>query len=116
MGDTILLTRVLELGSRKYTLRAPKPELKSVKDGKEEPGVFSRDWQRNPDSLGKGLGLTVVRVEATVLEQTKGKMEVIVKTKRRKGYTRTLRRKTPFTRLRIGEIKIGDGATPIESI
>lgn len=44
-----------------------------------------------------------------VLEHTKGKMFEVTKFKKRKGYRRLLRSKLEFTRLRVGEIVIGEG-------
>lgn len=80
VGDTLALTDVHELGSREYTLRG---------DPLITPGT--------------------VTVKATVVEHTKGKMEVIVKKKRRKGYKKTIKHKQTYTRLRIGEILVSDG-------
>jgi large subunit ribosomal protein L21 len=71
------LSEINELGSREYTLRG------------------------NP-TISPGR----VKVEATVIEHTKGKQEVVVKRKRRKGYYKTIRNKHPYTRLRIGPIEI----------
>ena len=80
VGDRLLLSEIHELGSRNYTIRG--------------------------DPL---LPSSVVRVEATVLEHTKGKMERIVKFKRRKHYKKTVEHKQTYTRLRIGPFDIGSG-------
>ncbi|KAG6813859.1 hypothetical protein H0H92_006266 [Tricholoma furcatifolium] len=77
VGDVLTLDNIHELGSREYTLRG------------------------NPT-----ISPERVRVQATVLEHTKGKMETIFKKKRRKGYQKTIKHKQPYTRLRIGEIEI----------
>lgn len=77
VGDVLALSDIHELGSREYTLRG-NPIIPSSR----------------------------VKVEATVIEHTKGKQEVVVKRKRRKGYYKTIRNKHPFTRLRIGSIDI----------
>lgn len=109
-GDRIALTRILEVGSRDYTLRAAplassaagtgasavsaaleanKRELlvpvmtRSVVDGAGIP----RDWQRHPNSLPH-LAEGVVQAELVVLEHTKGAMFEVEKFKRRKGYRR----------------------------
>jgi large subunit ribosomal protein L21 len=50
-----------------------------------------------------------VHVQATVVEHTKGKMEATVKFKKRKGYTKTIKTKSKYTRLRVGEIVLGEG-------
>jgi len=53
----------------------------------------------------RGTGtLGAVKVEAVVIEHTKGSMEYIFKKKRRKGYKRTIQHKQGYTRLRIGGI------------
>ena len=77
VGDVLTLDEIHELGSREYTLRG------------------------NPT-----ISPSRVRVQATVLEHTKGKMESIFKKKRRKGYQKTITHKQPYTRLRIGEIEL----------
>ncbi|KAF9531692.1 ribosomal protein L21-like protein [Crepidotus variabilis] len=75
VGSIIRLDTILEVGSREYTVRG------------------------NPN-----LPVSQVKVEATVVEHTKGTMEYIFKKKRRKGYQRTIQHKQQYTRLRIGEI------------
>ncbi|KAL8283752.1 hypothetical protein RQP46_005547 [Phenoliferia psychrophenolica] len=126
-GDVLALTRILEVGSRDYTLRASAPADAShtasavsaalaanrlplltpalsrtvVRDG------IPRDWQRHPDSL-PALGEDVVMGSLVVLEHTKGKMFEVEKFKRRKGYRRTLRSKLGFTKLRVGDIVFGE--------
>ncbi|KAF8967717.1 ribosomal protein L21-like protein [Flammula alnicola] len=77
VGDVLVLDEIHELGSREYTLRG-NPVIPANK----------------------------VKVEATVVEHTKGKMEYIFKKKRRKGYKKTIQHKQPYTRLRIGNIEI----------
>ncbi|GLB41865.1 putative ribosomal prokaryotic L21 protein [Lyophyllum shimeji] len=77
VGDVLTLDEIHELGSRDYTLRG-------------NPVI--------PPSR--------VKVDATVVEHTKGKMEFIFKKKRRKGYQKTIKHKQPYTRLRIGNIEI----------
>ena len=80
VGDIIQLERIHEVGSRDYTLRA---------------------------SEGDFLAPTLVKCAATVIEHTKGRMEETVKFKRRKGYHKTIKNKSMYTRLRIGEISLG---------
>ncbi|KJA28178.1 hypothetical protein HYPSUDRAFT_197696 [Hypholoma sublateritium FD-334 SS-4] len=77
VGDVLVLDEIHELGSREYTLRG------------------------NPV-----IPTGSVKVEATVVEHTKGNMEYIFKKKRRKGYRKTIQHKQPYTRLRIGSIEI----------
>jgi large subunit ribosomal protein L21 len=77
VGDTLALSEIHELGSREYTLRG------------------------NPV-----IPHNSVRVEATVLEHTRGRMEFIFKKKRRKRYQKTISHKQPYTRLRIGPVNI----------
>ncbi|KDQ19537.1 hypothetical protein BOTBODRAFT_51909 [Botryobasidium botryosum FD-172 SS1] len=77
VGDVLSLDSIHELGSREFTIRG------------------------EPD-LPKGA----VSVYARVVEHTKGRMEEIVKKKRRKGYKKTIKHKQTYTRLRIGDIDI----------
>lgn len=77
VGDVLALSEIHEVGSREYTLRG-------------NPTI-------PPDH---------VKVEATVVEHTKGKMETIFKKKRRKGYQKTITHKQTYTRLRIGPIDV----------
>ena len=77
VGDVLVLDEIHELGSREYTLRG------------------------NPV-----IPPNTVKVEATVVEHTKGKMKFIFKKKRRKGYRKTIQHKQPYTRIRIGDIEI----------
>ncbi|RDX54302.1 hypothetical protein K466DRAFT_536569 [Polyporus arcularius HHB13444] len=79
VGDVLRLSDIHEIGSREYTVRG-------------NPVIPSEQ----------------VRVEATVVEHTKGRMELIFKKKRRKGYERTVQHKQTYTRLRIGPIDIID--------
>ncbi|KAH9935066.1 ribosomal protein L21-like protein [Amylocystis lapponica] len=79
VGDVLALSEIHEVGSREYTMRG-NPVIPSEK----------------------------VKVEATVVEHTKGRMEVIVKKKRRKGYQKTIKHKQTYTRLRIGPIDVVD--------
>lgn len=76
-GDVLRLEEIHELGSREYTIRG-NPVIPADK----------------------------VKVEATVVEHTKGPMEFIFKKKRRKGYRKTIQHKQGYTRLRIGDIQI----------
>ncbi|TFK51649.1 hypothetical protein OE88DRAFT_1734704 [Heliocybe sulcata] len=77
VGDVLALSEIHEIGSREFTLRG-------------DP-IIPKD---------------AVKVAATVVEHTKGKMEIIVKKKRRTGYVRTIKHKQPYTRLRIGTIDV----------
>jgi large subunit ribosomal protein L21 len=82
VGDVIQLDNIHEVGSRDYTLRSTEGEVLSKES---------------------------VRVNATVVEHTKGKMEATVKFKKRKGYTKTIKNKSKYTRLVVGEIEVGGG-------
>lgn len=129
VGTKIALTRILEVGSRDYTLRAsipsPSPSIHSAKAQslsslKTAPlitrpvqarnvstngGLIPKDFQRHPDSLPY-LSNSLVQAELTVVEHTKGEMFQVDKFKRRKGYRRSLRSKLGWTKLRMGEIKL----------
>ncbi|GAA5943443.1 bL21 family ribosomal protein [Sporobolomyces koalae] len=134
VGTEIALTRILEVGSRDYTLRAsslspsgtdPESRTQSVKSqalssfnstatNTLRPATVrdvnvdgvAKDWQRHPDSLPY-LSNQLVRANLTVVEHTKGEMFQVDKFKRRKGYRRSLRSKLGFTKLRMGEITLG---------
>jgi large subunit ribosomal protein L21 len=82
VGDVLALSEIHEVGSREFTLRG------------------------NPT-----IPAEQVKVEATVVEHTKGQMEVIFKKKRRKGYQRTTKHKQTYTRLRIGPIEVVEPVT-----
>jgi large subunit ribosomal protein L21 len=137
-GEKIELTRILELGSRDYTLRAT--AIMGGKMGGIEGGVTNsargkgvtkgplllpasarsitsvgipRDWQRHPDSLPT-LADGIVKASLVVLEHTKGSMFEVYKFKKRKGYRRTLKSKLGFTKLRMGDIVIGNGEGIVE--
>ena len=86
VGDVLALSEIHEVGSREFTLRG------------------------NPI-----IPAEQVKVEATVVEHTKGKMEVIFKKKRRKGYQRTTKHKQTYTRLRIGPIEVAPTTTPLQA-
>jgi large subunit ribosomal protein L21 len=47
-----------------------------------------------------------------VLEHTKSPMERLLKKKRRKGYEKTIEHKQGWTRLRVGDIVLGEGVRP----
>ena len=79
VGDVLALSEIHEVGSREFTLRG------------------------NPI-----IPAEQVKVEATVVEHTKGKMEVIFKKKRRKGYEKTITHKQTYTRLSIGPIDVAE--------
>lgn len=82
VGDIVSLDRIHELGSRDYTIRA---------------------------SEGETLGQDIIAAKATVIEHTKGVMQATVKFKKRKGYTKTIKTKPMYTRLRINDFVLGTG-------
>ncbi|KAG7443561.1 uncharacterized protein BT62DRAFT_921762 [Guyanagaster necrorhizus] len=86
VGDVLALDEIHEIGSREYTLRG------------------------NPT-----IPASCIKIEATVVEHTKGKMEFIFKKKRRKGYQKTKKHKQTYTRLRIGDIHIPAVTDAIQS-
>ncbi|GAA6063125.1 hypothetical protein JCM10212_002328 [Sporobolomyces blumeae] len=139
VGTKIALTRILEVGSRDYTLRAnglprshPAATVLSATSqalsanqapianasGRPLVPVSSRqvtvngvpkDFQRYPDSLPY-LSSEIVEADLIVVEHTKGKMFEVEKFKRRKGYRRHLRSKLEYTKLRMGPIRLGEGS------
>ncbi|KAE8225004.1 hypothetical protein CF319_g2182 [Tilletia indica] len=121
VGDVLELERVHEIGSQDYTLRAQDPISPRVRTehyaatgvNPLEGASSTTKWTSRliPAGLaftGAVLRPETVRVRCVVVEHTKGKMEYIVKKKRRKGYRKTIKHKQPYTRLRVEEIRLGD--------
>lgn len=98
-GTTLALSRILEVGSREYSIRSPAAEGKETR--KTEP--------KGVDGTFETLPGWMVKCDLTVLEHTKSPLETIIKTKRRKGYRKTIQHKQGWTRLRVGDIHLGDG-------
>ena len=111
-GAVALMRRSVPIEIRSSTILSNPQVQKAL--NVEEPLKESQSWaaRLRPAGLahiGAVLGPESVRVRCTVVEHTKGPMEVIVKRKRRKGYKRTIRHKQTYTRLRVEAIKIGEG-------
>lgn len=98
-GTTLDLTRILEVGSREYSIRSPAAEGRELR----------KTMPRGLDGTIEALPDWVVRCKLTILEHTKSPLEKIVKTKRRKGYRKTIQHKQGWTRLRVGDIHLGEG-------
>jgi len=92
VGEKIRLSRILQVGSRDYTLRVP--NTKSTASGNDQP---ERAVLSEQD----------VQVWATIIEHTKSKIQHIEKFKRRHRYHRLLHHKGQWTRLKINEIRVG---------
>lgn len=133
VGDVLELDRIHEVGSRDFTLRAQdslntrsrgtlalerrSTPFSNVPENVQLPSddtylPESDSWaaRLRPGGLahkGALLSKDVVRVRCTVVEHTKGPMELIVKKKRRKGYRRTIRHKQTYSRLRVEALQIG---------
>lgn len=100
-GSTLSLTKILEVGSREYSLRSPAAQAKELKKG--------LTWKEKKTVEFATIPPEVVRCELTVLEHTKSPMERLLKKKRRKGYKKTIEHKQGWTRLRVGDILLGEG-------
>ena len=98
-GTTMLLTRVLEVGSRDYAIRSP------AADGK----LLRRQLDYDAKSLST-VPRDVASCEVTVLEHTRGTMMSRLKFKRRGGARKTVKSKPGWTRLRVGDIILGHGS------
>ena len=113
IGQKIRLTRIVEVGSRDYTLRAPSLATAWAESGLTKPprGVSNITVERPV------LPNDQVVVHATVVEHTKSKLLKIEKFKKRKRYARSYDWKGKFTKLRINEIVLGqaDGSSESES-
>ncbi|GFZ47386.1 hypothetical protein JCM24511_05129 [Saitozyma sp. JCM 24511] len=103
-GTTLSLTRILEVGSREYAIRSPAADGKTLRKtvGTGEEG----GWETET------IPPWVAQCELTVLEHTKSPMERLLKKKRRKGYEKTIEHKQGWTRLRVGDIVLGEGVRP----
>lgn len=111
-GAVALMRRSVPIESRASTILSNPAVREAI--NLDEPLKESQSWaaRLRPAGLahvGATLGPETVRVRCTVVEHTKGPMEVIVKRKRRKGYKRTIRHKQTYTRLRVEAIQIGEG-------
>lgn len=87
VGDTLALSAVSSLGSRDYTLAA-RPPTKGDGDGGRsylDPALFI--------------------CSATVIEHTKQPMVTTIKKKRRNRHAKAVKRKQPYTVLRITELE-----------
>jgi large subunit ribosomal protein L21 len=87
------------VGSREYSIRSPAAEGRELR----------KTMPRGLDGTIEALPDWVVRCKLTILEHTKSPLEKIVKTKRRKGYRKTIQHKQGWTRLRVGDIHLGEG-------
>jgi len=100
-GTTLELTRILEVGSREFAIRAPAANGKELrKDLPRVPGV-SASFETLPPSIAS--------CTLTVLEHTKSPLTRTLLKKRRKGYQKTIQNKQGWTRLRVGDIILGEG-------
>ena len=97
-GTTLALTRILEVGSRDYAIRSPAANGKELRK--------KMDWDAR--SL-ETIPPDVVKCELTVLEHTRGEVMTRFRFKRRGGNRRTIKHKPGWTRLRVGDILLGDG-------
>lgn len=105
-GTTLALTRILEVGGREFAIRSPAAEGKELrKQLPKGPGI---------DAGFETIPPWVASCELTVLEHTKSPMTRTLLKKRRKGYQKTITNKQGWTRLRVGDIVLGDGVAPSE--
>ena len=77
-----------------------------VSSGVSASTSLGLEGQLSTSSSPAGKQKPIVQVECTVLEHTKGPLERITKTKRRKGYKRTVEQKQTYTRLRVDAIRL----------
>ncbi|WWC64032.1 mitochondrial 54S ribosomal protein bL21m [Kwoniella dejecticola CBS 10117] len=103
-GSTLSLTKILEVGSRDYSIRSQASNAAILKR--------SMDWKEKRLTTFDSIPPAVVSCQLTVLEHTKSPLERILKKKRRKGYKKTIEHKQGYTRLRVGDIILGDSASP----
>jgi len=126
VGDLIQLTRITEVGSRNFTLRAvgngtvghakretlPPAAEKTVNFRAKKLGVSPEEIMRSARTVSLKpeiphyLDTDLVHASAIVVEHTRGKMTTVIKKKRRKGYRKTIKNKPYYTKIRLCEIKI----------
>jgi len=104
-GTVLRLNRITEVGSREYII---KPSSSSASSNTTIPNSLL------PSSLSKTidhptLPPSVVSCTLTVLEHTKSPLQKKLLKKRRKGYKKTIQHKQGWTRLRVGDIVLGNG-------
>lgn len=106
VGDVIQLTRITEIGSRTFTLRAP-PTSAAHHPRRETAAPASTRRRRTARSLTHAIqpvGILrpavpaclpegYVSATALVVEHTRGEMLTVIKKKRRKGYRKTIKNK-----------------------
>ncbi|WVR09071.1 hypothetical protein IAU60_006132 [Kwoniella sp. DSM 27419] len=102
-GTTLSLTKILEVGSRDYAIRSSAANAAVLKRG--------MDWKQKRLAEFETIPAEVVDCKLTVLEHTKSPMQRILKKKRRKGYKKTIEHKQGWTRLRVGDINLGERAS-----
>jgi large subunit ribosomal protein L21 len=91
-GTVLSLTRILQVGSRDFVIKAPEPN-------KTSPFGTQGDREVIPQQ--------VAQCHLTVMEHTKSPMERKLLKKRRKGYKKTIEHKQGWTRLRVGDVFVG---------
>ncbi|WOO84958.1 uncharacterized protein LOC62_06G008465 [Vanrija pseudolonga] len=104
-GTTLALTRILEVGSREFAIKA------EAANGRELRKALPRGTVPQFETLPPW----VASCELTVLEHTKSPLTHTLLKKRRKGYRKTIQNKQGWTRLRVGDIILGDGVAPVEA-
>lgn len=88
----------MEVGSRDFAIRAPSSDAKILRK--------HMDWDAR--SL-PNIPQEVAECHLTILEHTRSPQEVCHKFKKRKGYRRAIKSKHGWTRLRVGDIHLGNG-------
>lgn len=115
-GTILALTRILEVGSRDYAIKSPAAGGSKFKNSsllsRISNNVSIEESNKRDVINGETLPDWIVKCGLTVLEHTKSPLERIVKKKRRKGYKKTIQHKQGWTRLRVGDIELGEGVKP----
>ncbi|WRT69048.1 uncharacterized protein IL334_006031 [Kwoniella shivajii] len=106
-GSTLNLTKIIEVGSRDYAIKSQAASASLLKR--------NMDWKEKRLSVFENIPNDLVNCQLTVLEHTKSPMERILKKKRRKGYKKTIEHKQGWTRLRVGDIHLGQPQAQVQS-
>ena len=107
-GDVIQLTRILEVGSRDYTLRAP--FVPRVRDPKRYRMGASVERAVLPSEGDEG-----VQLKAVVVEHTSGPMEKRIKHTMGSKHVIRLETRERYTRLRIGPVHLAPGSSVVRA-
>jgi large subunit ribosomal protein L21 len=101
------LNRITEVGSREYIIKPSSSATASSSNTTIPKSLLPSSLSRTADH--PTLPPSIVSCTLTVLEHTKSPLQKKLLKKRRKGYKKTIQHKQGWTRLRVGDVVLGDG-------